>query len=78
MAKQGRVEIDAERCKACYLCVKACPVGALAVSTTMNSSGLFPSRLAKPEACIGCANCFEVCPDICIRVFERKEAGDAD
>ncbi|MDR1428713.1 MAG: 4Fe-4S binding protein, partial [Spirochaetaceae bacterium] len=33
MAKQGKVIIDRELCKGCYLCVRSCPVKVLAGDT---------------------------------------------
>jgi len=31
------------------------------------------SGQAKVPLCIGCGNCYEVCPDVCIRVYELGE-----
>jgi 2-oxoglutarate ferredoxin oxidoreductase subunit delta len=71
MAKKGKVVIDRELCKGCYLCIRACPVKALEKDAETNSTGTYP---AKPESsaakCIACGNCYEVCPDVCIQVFE--------
>ena len=75
MAKRGKVEIDRELCKGCFLCVRACPVKALEADTELNASGSHPSKPVNPEKCIACGNCYEVCPDVCIRVFELE--GDA-
>ena len=72
MARKGKVTIDREQCKGCYLCIRACPVKALDKDTLLNSTGTYA---AKPKegssACIACGNCFEVCPDVCIQVFEE-------
>ena len=38
--------------------------------TEPNSTGTYPSKPSNPEKCIACGNCFEVCPDVCIQVFE--------
>jgi 2-oxoglutarate ferredoxin oxidoreductase subunit delta len=72
MAKRGKVIIDRERCKSCYLCVRACPVKVLAPDTKMNSTGTYPSFAKFTEKCIACGNCFQVCPDVCIEVFELE------
>ena len=70
MAKKGRVEIDGERCKSCYLCIRACPSGVLAAGEALNTSGSYPAVFAAGEKCVACANCYEVCPDTAITVWE--------
>lgn len=75
MARRGMVVIDRERCKSCYLCIRACPKQVLGADTEMNAAGGYPTAVKHPEACIACGNCFLVCPDIAIEVFER-EAGE--
>jgi 2-oxoglutarate ferredoxin oxidoreductase subunit delta len=74
MARRGKVVIDRELCKGCYLCIRACPVKVLEQDTAPNSSGSYPSRPAHPEKCIACANCYEVCPDVCIEVYQLEDA----
>ena len=72
MARKGKVIINRELCKGCYCCIKACPVKVLERDTELNSSGTYPSKPADSELerCIACGNCYEVCPDICIQIFE--------
>ena len=70
MARRGKVHIDRELCKGCLLCIRACPVKALGQSQRPNASGSYPSELVSPEKCIACGNCYEVCPDVCIDVYE--------
>jgi len=74
MAKKGKITIDREMCKGCLLCVRACPVKVLEADTVMNGSGSYPVKTAAIEKCIACGNCFEVCPDVCIEVFELDGA----
>jgi 2-oxoglutarate ferredoxin oxidoreductase subunit delta len=74
MAKRGKIEIDRELCKGCFLCVRVCPVKVLEADTELNASGSHPSKPVNPEKCIACGNCYEVCPDVCIRVFELEGA----
>ena len=74
MAKRGRVEIDRELFKGCFLCIRACPVKVLEADTELNASGSHPSKPVNPEKCIACGNCYEVCPDICIKIFELEGA----
>ena len=73
MARKGRVIINREMCKGCYLCIRSCPAKALEKDTEINSSGIYPSKPAEGGRCIACGNCYEVCPDVCIQVFELKE-----
>jgi len=71
MARKGRVKIDREMCKGCYLCIRACPVKALEKDTEANSTGTYPSKPAGGDkACIACGSCYEVCPDVCIQIFQ--------
>jgi 2-oxoglutarate ferredoxin oxidoreductase subunit delta len=75
MAKKGRIAIDRELCKGCYLCVRACPVAILAAGAELNSTGSYPAVVADAAKCIACANCYEVCPDVAITVYELEAAG---
>ena len=71
MARKGKVVIDRELCKGCFLCIRACPAKVLEKDTHPNSTGTYPAKPVNGEnACIACGNCFEVCPDVCIQVFE--------
>ena len=70
MARKGKIVIDREKCKGCYLCVRACPMKALEKDTGPNSTGTYPSKPVSGAKCIACGNCYEVCPDVCIQVFE--------
>jgi 2-oxoglutarate ferredoxin oxidoreductase subunit delta len=38
--------------------------------TKPNSTGTYPAKPANADKCIACGSCFEVCPDVCIRVYE--------
>jgi 2-oxoglutarate ferredoxin oxidoreductase subunit delta len=74
MARKGKVLIDRERCKGCLLCIRACPVKTLEADTEPNSGGSYPTKVVYGEKCIACGNCFEVCPDVCLEVYEIEEA----
>ena len=74
MARKGKVVINRELCKGCYLCVRSCPVKELERDPEANSTGTYPSKFKGTGNCIGCGNCFEVCPDVCIQVYELQEA----
>ena len=53
-------------CKSCEICISVCPVDALSVSSIFNSSGVHPVEVS--QTCIGCGQCFYVCPDFAIEV----------
>jgi len=70
MARKGKIIIDREWCKGCHLCIRACPVKIIEVDTEMNSSGSYPVKAVDMDKCIACGNCYEVCPDVAIEVYE--------
>jgi len=78
VARKGTIVLHRELCKGCYLCVRACPVKVLEPDTETNRQGVYPARVAEPtrvadqEKCIACGNCYEVCPDVCIEVFDKE------
>ena len=67
----GRIVLNRDRCKACYLCVDACPKKVLGADNQVNALGYYPVKVDKPEECIGCAMCARVCPDIAIEKVYR-------
>lgn len=73
----GAVDVDAERCKGCGLCVDECPAQTLRLSEGLNKRGFNHSEQAHPERCIGCASCALICPDACITVYRRSRIPDA-
>ena len=64
-----RAIIDAERCKACGLCIQNCKSSALRMTKCLNSRGYKHVELL-PQKCVGCGICYIVCPD---GVFEIAE-----
>jgi 2-oxoglutarate ferredoxin oxidoreductase subunit delta len=74
MARKGKVIIDRERCKGCYLCIRACPVKVLEADREPNSTGTYPVKAANLEKCIACGSCFEVCPDVCLEIYDLEGA----
>jgi indolepyruvate ferredoxin oxidoreductase beta subunit len=61
-AYSPRLEIIAEWCKSCDICVKLCPERCLA----LNAERIV--ELAQPDKCTGCRLCEWLCPDFAIRV----------
>lgn len=69
----SRLEIDANRCKACGLCIHACSKRLLVLSANLNEKGYHPVMLGDASACIACALCANVCPEGAISVFKKKK-----
>ena len=66
------LSIDYERCKGCGLCAAESPKKILALnSKRLNLKGYNPVDIIDPEACIRCAMCATMCPDVCITVSEK-------
>jgi 2-oxoglutarate ferredoxin oxidoreductase subunit delta len=68
------LEIAADRCKGCGLCVDVCPKHVLALDqTVVNPLGYHPVRLTDAAACTSCALCARICPDAVYSVFARPK-----
>ncbi|MEN6457637.1 MAG: ferredoxin family protein [Thermoguttaceae bacterium] len=65
----SRIEIAAELCKACELCIAVCPKHCIEQTDTLNRYGVYPMRMREGAECIGCALCATMCPDTAIEVF---------
>jgi 2-oxoglutarate ferredoxin oxidoreductase subunit delta len=74
MARKGKVLINRELCKGCFLCIRACQANVLEEDTQPNQSGTYPCKVARVEKCGACGNCWEVCPDLCIEVYQLEGA----
>jgi 2-oxoglutarate ferredoxin oxidoreductase subunit delta len=78
MAKKvGRITLDSEACKACYLCISVCPEKLIAVSQRLNQKGYYPAEVVETDPdkqgrkCTGCALCATICPDVAIEVYRE-------
>ncbi len=60
----GDFSLSDEKCQACAICVKNCPVGAL----TLNDDKIDFDG----EKCIYCRNCEEICPLDAIRIVNFR------
>lgn len=75
--KKGRITIDRELCKGCYLCASVCPNHLIEVSDKLNQKGYYPAEFKETDEkeenhkCTGCAICATICPDIAIEVYRR-------
>ena len=64
-----KVQINDNLCKGCGLCVSICPKKILQLSPNkINSKGYSPAECTDQEACISCAFCGVMCPDVAIQV----------
>jgi 2-oxoglutarate ferredoxin oxidoreductase subunit delta len=70
------LRIQADRCKACGLCIDVCARHVLALDpVVVNALGYHPVRLTDPAGCTSCALCARICPDAVYTVLARpKEA----
>ena len=71
MAFKGAIEIDAQHCKGCGVCVANCPTGSISLSRMVNGKGYNYAEMIG-DACIGCSACALVCPDSVITVYRVK------
>ncbi len=62
------IEIDAETCKGCGLCVKRCPMQALKMVDKIST--------LIPELCIGCGVCAYKCPTQSLGLIHREKEQD--
>jgi len=68
--EKGYVEINAEECKGCGLCVQSCVQKVLSLAAHLNHSGYHPATYSG-SGCNGCGLCFYACPEPgAIRVFK--------
>lgn len=72
MPLRGTIVVDENLCKACELCVQACPVQVIELNNEIiTPRGFHPAYLAK-DGCTGCGICAIVCPEAAITVFREK------
>ena len=73
--KRGKIEIDRELCKGCYLCISVCPQEVIITSEKSNQKGYFPAEYRvnenKGKTCIACSLCAIICPDVAIEVYRE-------
>ena len=63
----AKAYIDAHLCKECLKCVKECPKDAIYPLDILNSKG-YKTVDIDEQKCIGCGNCYAVCPDYCFEI----------
>ena len=69
--KKGTVEIRADLCKGCDLCVAICPEHVLEMTDQMNEKG-WPVVILARDGCTGCGLCAVACPDGVFAVYQES------
>jgi 2-oxoglutarate ferredoxin oxidoreductase subunit delta len=71
MPAKGWIEVNDLYCKACELCIDACPPKVIALDMErMTTKGYHPAHIVK-DGCTGCAICGLVCPDAAITIYRE-------
>lgn len=65
----AKVEVTADFCKSCQLCIKACPKDVLQIGKTVNANGYEVVEMKEGAQCIACKNCAVMCPEAAIEVY---------
>ncbi|NMB75522.1 MAG: NADH-quinone oxidoreductase subunit I [Myxococcales bacterium] len=76
---RGLLEVDVERCTACGLCAKTCPIDCIVVETGKDAAGarLHTRMDVDLGRCMFCGLCVEACPTGAIRHSREFEGGMA-
>jgi NAD-dependent dihydropyrimidine dehydrogenase PreA subunit len=68
------VKTAPDKCKACALCVKRCPMDAIQLKVHPEAKNKFRKAISvDPDACIGCGVCVHKCPTQSIVLEPREE-----
>jgi NAD(P)H-quinone oxidoreductase subunit I len=78
---RGRIHFEFDKCIACEVCVRVCPINLPVVDWEFNKE-LKKKQLKHYSidfgVCIFCANCVEYCPTNCLSVTEEYELATFD
>lgn len=64
-----RVVVERDKCKGCRLCVYACPLNLLFISSRPNNKGYYPAEISDNSQCTSCAACARMCPDAALSIY---------
>ena len=71
---KGKIEIFADACKGCGLCIESCPLSLIKIGDRINAFGYKSIIHDDPEGkCTACRMCALICPDVAIEVFKLNE-----
>ena len=70
----GKIKMNTQKCKGCFLCVSVCPKKALYDSGRINEKG-YKIIAVDEEKCISCGICATVCPDAALELREEDSNG---
>ena len=78
---RGRIHFEFDKCIACEVCVRVCPINLPVVDWEMNKES--KKKQLKHYSidfgvCIFCANCIEYCPTNCLSATEEYEMAAYD
>jgi NAD(P)H-quinone oxidoreductase subunit I len=78
---RGRIHFEFDKCIACEVCVRVCPINLPVVDWEMNKES--KKKQLKHYSidfgvCIFCANCIEYCPTNCLSATEEYELAAYD
>jgi NAD-dependent dihydropyrimidine dehydrogenase PreA subunit len=63
-----------DKCKACALCIKRCPMDAIQLKVHADAKNKFRKAISvDPDACIGCGVCVHKCPTGSLVLVRREE-----
>jgi len=68
-----KVKVLEKYCKGCGLCVRICPAGVLALSSSVNGKGITIAQVDETKECTGCGLCYVVCPDSAVEVTTEEK-----
>ncbi len=68
--KRLPVEVNYDLCKGCGLCVHVCPKNVLEMVEDLRVWMGTTAKVMRPEDCIRCKMCEDICPDFAITVVD--------
>ena len=78
---RGRIHFEMDKCIACEVCVRVCPINLPVVDWVMNKEAKkkeLRNYSIDFGACIFCGNCVEYCPTNCLSMTEEYELSTFD
>ncbi len=65
----GKIEVNAELCKGCKLCIPVCPKKLIVMGDAYNSKGIKTVIQPDSSECTACKLCGIMCPEAAISVY---------